>query len=229
MTRTPFFRRFPPYVWLCLAAMFAVQMLVYSGTHVFLPYLPAHVLTTPLDDAIPFIPAWVTVYFLAFVTWLVSGVWILSESKPCGYRFACAYILALLISGAIFLLYPGTMARPAVTGSGFFPAWMRFLYRVDSATNLCPSLHVLISFFCWRGALGCRKIPAWYKWFSFAFLLLVCCSILFIKQHALVDIPAALAVAELAFLLARLLRLERIPFALEGAITKKGGRSHESK
>ena len=57
----PFFRRFPPYVWCSLGAMFVVQMLVYSGSHVFLPYLPAHVLTTSLDDAIPFIPQWVAV------------------------------------------------------------------------------------------------------------------------------------------------------------------------
>ena len=225
----PFFRRFPPYAWCSLGAMFVVQMLVYSGTHVFLPYLTAHVLTTSLDDAIPFIPQWVVIYFLAFVTWLVNGVWILSESKPHGYRFACTYMLALLISGAVFLIYPGTMARPAITGSGLFPAWMRFLYWIDSPSNLCPSLHVLISYFCWRGTLGCRKIPTWYKWFSFVFAILVCFSILFVKQHALVDIPAALIVAELSFLLGRLLKLERIPFAIERAFYKKGGRSHESK
>ena len=216
-----FLRRFPPYVWLCLAAMFALQMLVFSGTRIFLPYLTAHDMTISLDDAVPFVPQWVTIYFLSYVSWLVSAVWILSESKPHGYRFACSYMLALLISGAVFLIYPGTMARPELSGSGFFTDWMRFLYWIDSPTNLCPSLHVLISYFCWRGTLGCRKIPKWYQWFNLVFLILVCCSILFVKQHAIVDIPAALLVGELSIQLARLWHLERIPSAIEKAYTEK--------
>jgi hypothetical protein len=216
-----FFRRFPPYAWMCFAAMFAVQMLVFSGTRVFLPYLPAHVLTTALDDAIPFVPQWVVIYFLAFVTWVVNGIWITSESKPHGCRFAFSYILALLISATVFLIYPGTMTRPELTGKGFIMDWMRFLYWIDSPTNLCPSLHVVISYFCWRGTIGCRRIPLWYKWFSFVFAVLVCFSILFVKQHALVDIPAALIVAELSLQLGRLLKIERIPLALDAFVQNR--------
>ncbi|MBQ2062846.1 MAG: hypothetical protein II458_09295 [Oscillospiraceae bacterium] len=227
LLNTPLFRRFPPYVWLCFAAMFAVQMLVFSGTRVFLPYLPSHVLTTALDSAIPFVPAWVTVYFLSFAVWIINGFWITSESKPHGYRFSFSYILSLLISAAVFLLYPGTMTRPELTGDGILMAMMRFLYWIDSPTNLCPSLHVVITYFCWRGAWGCRKIPLWYKWFSFVFLILVCFSILFVKQHALVDIPAALIVAELALQLGRLLRIERIPYAIEEAFAKRKRRSSQ--
>ena len=220
----PFFRRFPPYVWLCLAAAFSLQMLVFNGTRPLLHCLPSHDMTIALDRAIPLIPQWVVIYFLAFVSWLVSAVWILSESKPHGYRFTCSYMLALLISGVIFLVYPGTMERPALTGSGFFTQWMRFLYWIDAPTNLCPSLHVLISYFCWRCTLGCRRIPKWYQWFNLVFLILVCCSILFVKQHAVVDIPVALVVGELALQLTRLWRLERIPFAIERAYrNKKGG------
>ena len=222
MKRSPaFFRRFPLYVWVCLAAMFGLQMLVFSGTRVFLPYLAVHNMTIPADHAIPFIPQWIVIYFLSYVSWLVSAVWILEEGKPHGYRFACAYMLALLISGAIFLIYPGTMERAALNGGGLWVDWMRFLYWIDSPTNLCPSLHVLISYFCWRGTLGCRRIPRWYQWFNLVFLVLVCCSILFVKQHALVDIPVALVVGELAVQLARLWRLERIPFAIDKAFTEK--------
>lgn len=214
-------RHFPLYVWICVVAMLSVQMLVYCGTRLFLPYLTPHVLTTRLDDAIPFVQEWVVIYFLAFITWLVNALLILREGKRHAYRFACAYILALLISAAVFLLYPGTMARPVITGNGLFPAWMRFLYWIDSPTNLCPSLHVLISYYCWRGTFGCQSIPKWYQRCSLLFLILVCCSILFVKQHALVDIPAALLVGEAALQLARVWRLERIPFALENACSKK--------
>jgi hypothetical protein len=224
LAQTPFFRRFPFYVWICLAAMFGMQMLVFSGTRVFLPLLTLHDMTIPLDHRIPFVPPWVIVYFLAFPSWIGSAVWILSESKPHAYRFAPSYMLALLLSCAVFLIYPGTMERPELTGGGFFTAWMRFLYWIDSPTNLCPSLHVMISYFCWRGTFGCRKIPGWYKAFNFVFLLLVCCSILFVKQHALIDIPAAFVIGELALQLGRLLRLERIPFRIENARKERSGK-----
>lgn len=224
LAESPFFRRFPLYVWICLAAMYAVQMPVFSGTQIFLRFLPTHDLTTALDRAIPFLPGWITVYYLSFVSWPVSCVWILSESRPHGYRYAAAYILALLISAVIFLAYPCTMERAQLTGTDFFTQWVRFTYWMDNPVNLLPSLHVMFSYFCWRGTWGCRRIPGWYKAFNFVFLILVCCSILLVKQHVLPDIPAALIVGELAMQLARLCRLERAAFAVERAVKKNPDR-----
>ncbi|MBR5390015.1 MAG: hypothetical protein IK141_01775, partial [Clostridia bacterium] len=96
--RSPVFQGFSVYVWACLAGMFAVQMLAFYATRLFLPYLTLHDMSIPLDGRIPFVPQWVVVYFLAFALWLASTLWILSESKERGYRFACGYILALLMS-----------------------------------------------------------------------------------------------------------------------------------
>lgn len=206
--------RFPGYVWLCLGVMVTMQMLTFYATRIPLAHMTLHDLATPLDRMIPLIPAWVTVYFLAYVSWLISAVWILSESRAYGFRFAAAYLLAMLFSGAVFLLYPGTMERPALVGSGFFVEWMRFLYRADAPTNLCPSLHVLISYFCWRGTMGCKRIPGWYRRFNFVFLILVCLSVLFVKQHVLLDIPAAIVIGEVSLRLAGRGRLERIPLSL---------------
>ena len=105
---------------------------------------------------------------------------------------------------------------------------MRFLYRVDSPNNIFPSLHVLMSYYCWRFTLGCRGIPDWYKAFSLVFTVLVCFSILFVKQHLFLDIPSALLVAEGVFQLMRLLRPERALLTLESRITKmKEERSNE--
>ena len=213
-----------PYVWICFGAMLSLQMIVFYATRLPLSRMTLHDMSLPLDGRIPLIPQWITVYFLAYLSWAVSAIWILSESKAHGYRFACAYMLALVISGVIFLAYPGTIERPELIGSGFFMDWMRLLYRVDSPTNLCPSLHVLISYFCWRGAMGCRKIPVWYQWFNFVFLILVCFSILFVKQHVLIDIPAAVIVGEAALQAARVWRLERIPFSLERACGRMDNR-----
>lgn len=207
--------RIPTYALLCLAVMAAVQLLVYYTTRLALPHMTLHILTGPLDARIPFSPPWIAVYCLAFPFWIVSGLWIAAGGKACAYRFTASYVFAMLLSGAVFLLWPGTMVRPEVTGSGLFPAWVRAIYRVDSPTNLCPSLHVLITWFCFRGALESKTIPRWYTVFSLIFFLLICCSVLFVKQHALPDVPAGVAIGELALQCGRIFRLERIPFAIE--------------
>ena len=186
------------YVWRCLAVMLLAQAGVYYVTRLLLANAPLHDLSTALDHRIPFVPVWVTVYFLAYAFWIVNAVWILSEGRERAYRITGAYVMAALLAGAMFLLYPGTIARPEVTGNGFFEAWVRLLYRIDEPNNLCPSMHVLASYFCWRGTWGCRRIPGWHKGASFCWLVLVCLSILFVKQHALVDIPAAVIVAEIS-------------------------------
>ena len=54
------------------------------------------------------------------------------------------------------------------------------------------------------------------------FFLLVCCSVLFVKQHALIDVPAGIAVGELALQCGRVFRLERIGFAIEKRFRKEG-------
>ena len=57
--------------------------------------------------------------------------------------------------------------------------------------------------------------------FNFFFLLLVCCSILFVKQHVAVDIPAGVVAAEVPLQLARRFRFERLGYAVERRLMQK--------
>ena len=219
--RRSFKERFPLYVWICFAYLLILDLIVFYGPRPLLPYLPTHDLSTPLDAKIPFVPAWVSVYFLSFLSWLISIIWILCESKQHAYRMCGTFTIITIISAVCFLAYPVTMQRPEITEGGFFNEWTRWLYQVDSPTNLCPSFHVVISYLCWRGTMGCRKISKWYQWFNLAFLILVCFCILLVKQHVLVDIGVAVIVTEAALQIGRVTRIERIPFAIENAVLKK--------
>ncbi len=222
MPRRPgIFARIPKHAWIGLAVLFVSMMLVYYATRLALPYLTLHVLTGPLDARIPFSPPWVTVYVLSFPFWLVSALWILSADRAFARRFCASFVLAMAVSCAVFLLWPGTLERPEVTQRGFFAQCVRFIYRVDAPTNLCPSLHVLNSYFCCRGAWESRAVPRRYAVFSLVFFLLVCCSVLLVKQHAFIDVPAAVAVAEAALQCGRRLRLERVGSAVEHHFRKE--------
>ena len=103
----------PTYAIVCLTVMAASQLFLFYIPRLFLPYLTLHVLTGPLDERIPFSPPWVTVYFLSFPYWLGTLLWVCCKGKDTAYRTAAAYVLALVISAAIFLIWPGTMELDA--------------------------------------------------------------------------------------------------------------------
>ncbi len=218
--RRAFFERFPLYVWICFLYFFAIDFLVFYGTRPLLPYLPAHDLSTPLDRMIPLSPPWIVVYVGAFLSWVVSLVWIMSDSRERAYRLCGTYTIIMIVCTVCFLAFPVTIERPEVTGDGLFEWGVRLIYRLDSPTNLFPSLHVIISYLCWRFTIGAKRIPKWYMWFNLVYLILVCFSILFVKQHFIADIGLAFIVAEGAVQLARLLRIERIGFAIEKNVKK---------
>lgn len=213
--------RFPAYVWVCFGYLLVIDLLVFYGTRPILPYLPAHELAIPWDRIIPVRAEWVTIYVLSFLSWAISILWILREDKQHAYRLCGVYTIIMIASLICFLVYPVTIQRPEVTESGIFNDWLRFLYWIDSPTNLCPSIHVVISYLCWRCTMDCKKIPAWYRWFNLAFLILVCFSVLFVKQHFIADIFAALIISEGALQIARITRIERIPEAIERRFLKR--------
>jgi hypothetical protein len=180
------------------------QLLIFYPTRLLLRYLPKHSLETALDAAIPLRAEWIVIYYLTFVFWIVSAVLILSESPDYARRTAKGYLIAMFLSGVIFLVYPTTMSRPVPPDSGFFNLLMGQLYQMDAPVHLFPSLHVLITYFCIRAGMGGRIIPRWYFPASWVFLVLVCLCILFVRQHVLADIPSAVVIAELSVRLARL-------------------------
>ena len=213
--RRPLLKRLPRYAVICYLYFWAIDFLVFYGTRPILPYLPSHSLSTPLDEMIPVRSAWIVVYVAAFATWFITIAWIMPESKRHAYRLCGAYTIIMIASLICFLAYPVTIQRPEITEGGVFNDLLRLIYSLDSPTDLCPSLHVVLNYVCWRCTLDCRKIPKWYQWFNLVCLILVCFSILFVKQHFIADIFVALVITEGALQIGRLTRIERIGFAIE--------------
>lgn len=204
-----FKKKFPLYVWICLAAVLAVQICSYIVTKPLVDPSSWHHLEIPLDYKIPFRPEWIIIYLLCMPWWAIGGLLILAEGKDYAVRFSFAYILALIAAGIIFVVYPGTLTRPELHGDGFIISLMRLVYWIDTPTNLCPSLHVMLSYYIWRGSMPCKSLPYWFKWFNFIFFVLVCFSILFVKQHVIIDIPSAVLIGEAGLQISNLLKPER--------------------
>lgn len=166
-------------------------------------------LTSRLDLAIPFVPIFAIPYVLAFPSWVVSYILIARESQDHCKRVLTGDILAKLLSLPFFIFLPTTLVRPEPVGTDFFSWLCRLVYLWDTPTNLLPSFHCLISYICWRGLWGCKKIPRWLKTFNFLFAILVFASTVLIKQHILIDIPTGILMGELGLQLSRLIYRKR--------------------
>lgn len=164
----------------------------------------------PIDNAIPFLPAFITVYILAYIQWVVGYGLIAIESKEVCYRVISSEMISKLICLVIFLVLPTSMNRPEITGTDMFSKLTQFIYNADTPTNLFPSVHCLESWILFRTT---SKVTAHKKWLLPLWgisALLVFASVVFVKQHLILDIPAAIIVGEIGLFLGKKLKTERI-------------------
>ena len=176
-----------------------------------------HMISTALDDALPRIPAFILIYVLAYVQWVVAYIVITRDSRVHCCRFVSGELSSTIIAMIILLAYPTTFVRPPVEVTNFTTWVMSLIYKSDTPTNLFPSMHCVASWFCFRGSLGLKKMPKWYAWAQGFFSLLVFASVLLVKQHVWPDILGGIAVAEAGILVARLFHGERLIEKLSSA------------
>lgn len=155
---------------------------VYSGSHI----------VTKLDNLIPFIPQFIWPYSLGFL--LILAVVLLEDAIYI--RFLLSFIVSSLLSLAIFYYFPNEYTmRPVVLESGYTYDLLRFVYRYDLPYNTLPSLHVLyamlvaLAFHHDKSQSELRTAAAWLV------CSLVAISTLFVKQHFVMDVLGAIAIA----------------------------------
>ena len=110
------------------------------------------------------------------------------------------------------MVLPTTNFRPEVEGSGFIPFVMRFIYWIDTPTNLFPSIHCFVAWLGTRYIYECRSLRhrALTGVLCTIGTLLVFASTLFTKQHVLLDVISGIVVAEIGWLVARFTKLPNV-------------------
>ena len=187
----------PRYAKLPLLIAAALNFAVYYGSRIFDGMMPAVNILLPPDYKIPLFPPMIVVYVLSYLFWIVNYILIARESpENCRYVLHGEWI-AKIICMFCFILIPTAMPRPVPQGNDIFSAITRIIYSLDEPTHLLPSIHCLESWLCWRGLFGCKKVSRGYKAFSLIFAVSVFASTLLVRQHAIIDIPAALLAAEI--------------------------------
>ncbi|MCI5622814.1 MULTISPECIES: phosphatase PAP2 family protein [Anaerostipes] len=189
----------PKYAVIPLISSFVFNTLVYSGTMKLCSGFYHHDFTTGFDRMVPLIPEFTSIYLICYIFWVINYILIGRIGKEHMYRFLVGDFISRFICGLFFVFLPTTLVRPEVTGTGFWDYVLRFVYKVDQSANLFPSIHCLVSWFCYVGIRNQKEIPKWYRKFSAFFAILVCVSTQVIKQHYIIDLIGGIFLAELCF------------------------------
>ena len=149
----------------------------------------AQVIYNALDQAIPFLPWTIWVYFSFFV---FIGSTVFRVEDRLFWRFIIASSLAATIAWTIVLLYPITFDRPDPTliQSELYQRLYTLVHEADPAHITFPSLHVGVTWICdfllWnRSGRGLR----------IALGVGISLSTLFTKQHLVIDVIGGVVLA----------------------------------
>lgn len=147
-----------------------------------------------LDDVIPFCSWFVIPYVLWFA--FVAGTVIYFFRSPEECLRLCTFLYGgMTICLLVYTLLPnGQLLRPTVMPDNhMLTQLVFFIYRLDPSVNVCPSIHVFATLgvqnAILRSPLLREKRPVLIS--TVILSLLIILSTMFLKQHSVVDVSAA--------------------------------------
>jgi membrane-associated phospholipid phosphatase len=155
-----------------------------------------HFLQTKLDKKIPMLTGFVIPYLLFFPYVFGVYIWAYAVKSPDFFQLSVSIIAVSILTTLIYLTYPSMMIRPFTQGREITNSWtdslVKSIERFDKPNNIFPSNHVAYSLVITLFLVTMAPGLAWVFWLIFAF---ISASTVLIKQHDLIDIPAAIILA----------------------------------
>ncbi len=155
-----------------------------------------------LDDLIPFEEIFLIPYLFWFIFLIGIHVYTMFYDIKSFKKLMYFIILTYSISTIIFFVFPTFQnLRPTeFSRDNILTRFISSFYQFDTNTNVCPSLHVVGSLAVMFTAWNCKKLQSLKCKISFAVVaFLISISTLFLKQHSILDVIAALAVSFIAY------------------------------
>jgi membrane-associated phospholipid phosphatase len=152
-------------------------------------------LMTDLDNLIPFVPVFIIPYLIWYPFIFGMFVVFFLKDRTVYYRSLIALCAGLISCYLIYAAYQTTVPRPFLHDAGWLTGLVKFVYATDKPFNCFPSIHVLTSYIVLKASYRCRfGRLARAAIFTTAWSIII--STLFVKQHALLDVAAAVILAE---------------------------------
>ncbi len=161
-----------------------------------------HPVYVPLDDKIPFCEYFLIPYLLWFVLLAGIHIYTLLFDIRLFKKLMWFIIITYSFTTLVYIIYPTMQELRPVSfeRDNIFTRFMGWFYNFDTNTNVCPSLHVVgamaVLFAGWRGEH--LKKPV-IRALLIVVTLFICLSTVFLKQHSVIDVAAALALCVAAY------------------------------
>lgn len=186
-----------------LAVCYIAWLILFLSIAYFASKLPPMNDGLPMDSLIPFLPWFIlfylTCYIMPFVLFLIAKDW--HRINLVLFSLFIAHFVAFIM----FLNLPVAVENPDVDNSIYEPIFS-FLnaLRFSSWTNNLPSLHVINAFTIAAGSHR-QSMGRSLEISFFAWAAIVAASTLIAKQHLVIDVASALAIAAGSWALAKFL------------------------
>ena len=166
-----------------------------------------HIISSPLDQYIPFCEYFVIPYYLWFV--YIIAILIYFSFFGADVKEYNQLVFSLGIGMTIFLfiswIWPnGLLLRPAsFPRDNVFTGLVEGLYQADTSTNVFPSIHVYNSVVAFIAINRCKALKKRKAVRAGAFILstLIILATVFLKQHSVVDVFGALVMNAILYVI----------------------------
>ena len=158
---------------------------------------------TTIDDLIPFCEIFLIPYLFWFVYLIGMHVYTLLYDVAAFRKMMYFVMITYSVTIIIYLIFPTCQdLRPTeFERDNFLTRFMTSFYAFDTNTNVCPSIHVIGSLAVMLTSFHCRNFG---KGTKFAFTVsgvLIAISTVFVKQHSVIDVLAAIPICAIAYVI----------------------------
>ena len=180
-----------------------IYFALYFLTENLIPVEKCHEISCGLDYIIPFCE-WFLIPYVSWYFLIVYSLGVFAFKDIDSFKKLQTYIMITqAVAMIIYIIYPSCQnLRPdTFPRENILTFLTGLIYRFDTNTGVCPSLHCAYSIGIASVWLRKKDTSALFKWFIVIFAIIICLSTMFIKQHSAVDFFAAIPVCILAEIL----------------------------
>lgn len=161
-----------------------------------------HPVSSTLDAYIPFEEVFVIPYMFWFVYLVSIHVYTLFYDVMLFRRLMGFIILTYSVTLMIYWIFPTCQnLRPTeFERDNVLVRFIQDFYQFDTNTNVCPSIHVIGSVAVWAAGWNSKRLKSvWWKVGFTVTTILIILSTVFLKQHSIVDVFAAVPLCVAAY------------------------------
>lgn len=189
----------------CLVLAYVVFYMAFFGFLENRTGIKIHILQMRADYKIPFCEYFVIPYFLWFLYIGATAVWftLFNENRTEFYQFAVSMGIGMTLFLIVSYIFPnGHTLRPYYfPRENVFTEMVKFLYRIDTPTNIMPSLHVFNSVMCCTALWESKMLRHRHvvRISSLILTILIVLATMFLKQHTILDVIAGLLLGRICW------------------------------